>query len=121
MKRSLFVVFCLATMVYAVAAYAADGFADCVEMQCPLEIAGSSETYSVLGQDAPVVTGTIRHVMNVMEIGRFIIVIVVKVDIHTVQKRLRFRNIHPRPLVNALKTWAFSAKPQIITDPIIQR
>ena len=56
-----------------------------------------------------------------MEIGRFIIVIVVRVDIHTVQKRLRFRNIHPRPLVNALKTWAFSAKPQIITDPIIQR
>lgn len=58
MKRSLFVVFCLATMVYAGAAYAADGFADCVETQCPLEIAGSSETYSVLGQDA---TGCNRY------------------------------------------------------------
>lgn len=58
MKRSLFVVFCLATMVYAVAAYAADGFADCVEMQCPLKIEGSSETYSVLGQDA---TGCNRY------------------------------------------------------------
>lgn len=41
----------------------------------------------------PVVTGTMRHVIIVMESGRFIIVIVVRVDIHTVQKRLRFRNI----------------------------
>ena len=34
MKRSLFVVFCLATMVYAGAAYAYDTVADCVAMAC---------------------------------------------------------------------------------------
>lgn len=69
----------------------------------------------------PVVTDILLHVMIVMEVGRFMIVQIVKVDIHTVHKRLVFRNIHPRPLVNALKARVFTAAPQIITDPIIHR
>ena len=48
MKRSLFVVFCLATMVYAGAAYAAT---DCIETRCSLTIDDSTK-YSVLGQDS---------------------------------------------------------------------
>lgn len=48
MKRSLFVVFCLATMVYVGAAYAANVTPkDCREGMC---LAG--ETYTVVGQDA---------------------------------------------------------------------
>lgn len=53
MKRSLFVVFCLATMVYAGAAYALDGFADCIAMACNV-----NATYTVVGQDA---TGCNRY------------------------------------------------------------
>lgn len=53
MKRSLFVVFCLATMVYAGAAYAIDGVADCVAMACSV-----NATYTVVGQDA---TGCNRY------------------------------------------------------------
>ena len=54
MKRSLFVVFCLATMVYAGAAYAANVTPkDCQQEAC---LAGS--TYTVLGQDA---TGCNRY------------------------------------------------------------
>ena len=48
MKRSLFVVFCLATMVYTGAAYAANITPkDCREGFCP-----AGETYTVVGQDA---------------------------------------------------------------------
>ena len=48
MKRSLFVVFCLATMVYAGAAYAAETIKDCMEdITC---LAG--ETYTLVGQSA---------------------------------------------------------------------
>ncbi len=48
MKRSLFVVFCLATMVYAGAAYAAETMKDCMEdITC---LAG--ETYTLVGQSA---------------------------------------------------------------------
>lgn len=53
MKRSLFVVFCLATMVYAGAAYAANGFVDCMETVCNLQ-----NTYTLLGQGA---TGCNRY------------------------------------------------------------
>lgn len=56
MKRSLFVVFCLATMVYAGAAYAAN-VADCRETACPVTIEDSTE-YAVLGQNA---TGCNRY------------------------------------------------------------
>lgn len=50
MKRSLFVVFCLATMVYAGAAYAANITpADCLEAVC---LADSTTTYTVVGQSA---------------------------------------------------------------------
>lgn len=56
MKRSLFVVFCLATMVYAGAAYAAN-VADCIVTACPAQLAGST-TYTVVGQDA---TGCNRY------------------------------------------------------------
>lgn len=47
MKRSLFVVFCLATMVYAGAAYAFDTMTDCRGLMCNVQ-----ETYSVVGQNA---------------------------------------------------------------------
>lgn len=59
MKRSLFVVFCLATMVYAGAAYA-DILkpADCIEMMCPVATIDNPTEYSVLGQDA---TGCNRY------------------------------------------------------------
>lgn len=57
MKRSLFVVFCLATMVYAGTAYAYDTGADCIVTACPLNT-DSSTTYSVVGQDA---TGCNRY------------------------------------------------------------
>lgn len=53
MKRSLFVVFCLATMVYAGAAYAYDTVTDCIAMACNLQ-----NTYTVVGQDA---TGCNRY------------------------------------------------------------
>lgn len=59
MKRSLFVVFCLATMVYAGAAYA-DILkpADCREMMCPGATIDNPTEYAVLGQDA---TGCNRY------------------------------------------------------------
>ena len=57
MKRSLFVVFCLATMVYAGAAYALDTIADCKEMMC-LDEEDNPTKYSVLGQNA---TGCNRY------------------------------------------------------------
>lgn len=47
MKRSLFVVFCLATMGVCGAAYAYDTVADCREMICNVSL-----TYPVVGQDA---------------------------------------------------------------------
>lgn len=53
MKRSLFVVFCMATMVYAGAAYAV---ADCIVTACPVSIEDS--TYTVVGQNA---TGCNRY------------------------------------------------------------
>lgn len=53
MKRSLFVVFCLATMVYAGAAYAYDTVTDCIAMACNV-----NATYTVVGQDA---TGCNRY------------------------------------------------------------
>lgn len=53
MKRSLFVVFCLATMVYAGAAYAYDTVTDCIAMACNV-----NATYTVVGQDA---TGCSRY------------------------------------------------------------
>lgn len=90
MKRSLFVVFCLATMVYAGAAYAYDTVTDCAATACNVQ-----NTYTVVGQSATGCTDTMRHVMNVVEIGRFIIVRVVKVDIHTVQKHFILRQKHP--------------------------
>ena len=59
MKRSLFVVFCLATMVYAGTAYAAVVTpADCKEMMCPAATIDNPTEYSVLGQDA---TGCNRY------------------------------------------------------------
>lgn len=53
MKRSLFVVFCLATMVYAGAAYAYESVKDCIATACNLQ-----NTYTVVGQDA---TGCSRY------------------------------------------------------------
>lgn len=56
MKRSLFVVFCMATMVYAGAAYAGTGTvtpADCIETVCNVQ-----NTYTVVGQSA---TGCNRY------------------------------------------------------------
>lgn len=47
MKRSLFVVFCLATMVYAGAAYAFDTIADCRALICNV-----NNTYTLVGQGA---------------------------------------------------------------------
>lgn len=57
MKRSLFVVFCLATMVHAGAAYAAN-VADCRQLMCPADTIDNPTEYSVLGQDA---TGCNRY------------------------------------------------------------
>lgn len=54
MKRSLFVVFCLATMVYAGAAYAYDTGADCIATAC----LGTNDSYEIIGQDA---TGCNRY------------------------------------------------------------
>lgn len=57
MKRSLFVVFCLATMVYAGAAYAGTGTvtpADCIATAC----LGTNVSYGIIGQSA---TGCNRY------------------------------------------------------------
>lgn len=57
MKRSLFVVFCMATMVYAGAAYAYDTGADCQKLMCPTD-PDKLKAYTVVGQDA---TGCNRY------------------------------------------------------------
>lgn len=47
------------------------------------------------GRMPPVVTDILLHVIHVMEIGWFMIVQIVKVDIHTVTKHFMFRKEHP--------------------------
>lgn len=56
MKKKFFVVFCLAAMVYAGTAYAAN-VADCIVTACLAQLEGST-TYTVVGQDA---TGCNRY------------------------------------------------------------
>lgn len=61
MKRSLFVVFCLATMVYAGSAYAYDTVTDCAATACNVQ-----NTYTVVGQSA---TGCNRYYETCYECG----------------------------------------------------
>lgn len=61
MKRSLLVVFCLATMVYAGSAYAYDTVTDCAATACNVQ-----NTYTVVGQSA---TGCNRYYETCYECG----------------------------------------------------